>query len=159
MPKKRKPRRVSFIPEVTYFKPQSVPLSMLKEVSLTIDELETIRLTDLEGLEQIVAAKKMKISQSTLQRVLKEAHKKIAEALVRGKAIRVEGGEVIMPRFGRGAGRGRGRTRMGGPYAAGPSGTCVCTNPKCKKTVPHQAGVPCYQVKCPKCGSPMIRRP
>lgn len=64
-----------------------------------------------------------------------------------------------MPRLGRGMGRGGGRGRMGGPYAAGPLGTCVCTNPECKKTVPHQAGVPCYQMKCPKCGSPMVRRP
>jgi len=148
------------MPAVTYFKPRGVPLSSLKEVSLTIDELEAIRLADLEDLEQTVAAKKMKISQSTLQRILKEGHKKIAEALVLGKSIKVEGGEVVMPGFGRGFGRGQGRGqgRMGGPFAAGPGGSCVCTNPECKKEVPHQAGVPCYQMKCPKCGSPMIRK-
>jgi len=64
-----------------------------------------------------------------------------------------------MPRLGRGVGRGRGRGRMGGPYAAGPLGDCICTNPECKTVVSHQAGVPCYQLKCPKCGSPMVRRP
>jgi len=158
MVRKKKPRQVNFMPEVTYFKPRGIPLSILKEVSLTIDELEAIRLTDLEGLEQIAAAKKMKISQSTLQRILKEVHNKIAEALVKGKAIKVEGGEVIMPGFGRGAGRGKGRGRMGGPFAAGPGGFCICSNPECKNEVSHQVGVPCYQMKCPKCGSPMVRR-
>ena len=67
-----------------------------------------------------------------------------------------------MPRFGRGIGlgrgRGRGRGRMTVPFAAGPGGICICTNPKCKNEVAHQAGVSCYQVKCPKCGSPMVRR-
>jgi predicted DNA-binding protein (UPF0251 family) len=158
MSRKRKPRRINFIPEVTYLKPQGISLSSLEEVNLTIDELEAMRLTDWQGLEQIKAAKKMKISQSTLQRIVKQAHKKIAEALVLGKAIKVEGGEVIMPGFGRGLGRGGGRGRMGGPFAAGPGGTCVCTNPECKNEVSHMAGQPCYQIKCPKCGSPMIRR-
>lgn len=65
-----------------------------------------------------------------------------------------------MPRFGRnfGAGRGGGRGRMGGSFAAGPGGLCVCTNPGCRNEVTHPAGVPCYQMKCPKCGSPMIRK-
>ncbi|MHA1208451.1 MAG: hypothetical protein ACTSSA_00550 [Candidatus Freyarchaeota archaeon] len=56
---------------------------------------------------------------------------------------------------GRGRGRGGGRGRMGGPYAAGPGGVCVC--PSCGHTVPHQAGVPCTTVSCPKCGTRMIR--
>ena len=57
---------------------------------------------------------------------------------------------------GRGRGRrGGGRGRMGGPYAAGPGGICVC--PSCGNTVTHQAGVPCTTVTCPKCGSKMTR--
>jgi len=65
-----------------------------------------------------------------------------------------------MPRFnGRGFGIGRGgRGRMSGPLAAGPGGACICTNPSCKNEVIHAAGVPCYQMKCPKCGSPMVRK-
>ena len=62
---------------------------------------------------------------------------------------------------GRGGGRGlprNGRGRMGGSQQAGPSGTCVCTNPSCQNQVSHQSGVPCYKLKCPKCGSPMIRQ-
>ncbi|PIQ98493.1 MAG: hypothetical protein COV64_01000, partial [Candidatus Nealsonbacteria bacterium CG11_big_fil_rev_8_21_14_0_20_39_9] len=53
------------------------------------DELEALRLCDLENLEQTEAAKKMKVSQSTLQRILTSAHKKIAEALIEGKAIKI----------------------------------------------------------------------
>ena len=84
-----KPRRVFFDPNITYFKPRAVPLSELEEVSLTIDELEALRLCDLRNLEQTEAAKKMKVSQSTLQRILTAARRKIAEALSEGKAIKI----------------------------------------------------------------------
>ena len=58
---------------------------------------------------------------------------------------------------GRGAGGGQGGGgRMGGPQAAGPGGTCVC--PQCGTTVPHDRGVPCAQMKCPKCGAAMARQ-
>jgi len=84
-----KPRRVLFDPNVVYFKPRAVPLSMLEEVDLNADELEALRLCDLKDLEQKEAAKKMKISQSTLQRILTSARKKVSEALVEGKAIKI----------------------------------------------------------------------
>ena len=84
-----KPRRVTFDPNVTYFKPRAVPLSILEDVDLGVDELESIRLCDLQELSQIKAAKKMGISQSTLGRILISARKKIAEALVEGKAIKI----------------------------------------------------------------------
>ena len=166
MPRKIKPRQVAFQPETTYFKPRGVALSSLKEVNLSFDELEAIRLVDLEEMDQVSAAKKMAVSQSTLQRTLVRARKKVAQALVEGQAIKIKGGEVIMVGFGRGRGQGggrgpstgSGRGRMGGSFSAGPGGVCVCTNPDCQHEMAHQAGVPCYQVKCPKCGSPMIRR-
>lgn len=85
-----KPRFVKFNPNVTYFKPRAIPLRELEEVELSIDELEAIRLKDLEGLEQEKAAKKMKISQSTFQRILARARNKVAQALIKGKAIRIE---------------------------------------------------------------------
>ncbi len=85
-----KPRRVAFNPNVTYFKPRAVPLSELEEVDLNIDELEALRLCDLKNLNQEQAAKRMKISQSTLQRILTSARKKIADALIHGKAIDIE---------------------------------------------------------------------
>ncbi len=84
-----KPRRVLFDPDVVYFKPRAVPLSLLEEVDLSIDELEVLRLCDLKDLEQKEAAKKMKVSQSTLQRILTSARKKITEALIEGKAIKI----------------------------------------------------------------------
>ncbi|MBL7155098.1 MAG: DUF134 domain-containing protein [Candidatus Portnoybacteria bacterium] len=84
-----KKRLIRFNPNVTYFKPRAVPLAILEEVDLTMDELEVIRLCDFRNLDQITAAKKMKISQSTLQRILTSAHQKIAEALIKGKAIRI----------------------------------------------------------------------
>ena len=89
MARPTKPRRVLFDPDVVYFKPRAVPLSMLEEVDLSIDELEALRLCDLKDLEQKEAAKKMKISQSTFQRILTSARKKTAEALTEGKAIKI----------------------------------------------------------------------
>ena len=84
-----KPRRILFDPDVVYFKPRAVPLSMLEEVDLSMDEMEALRLCDLKKLEQTEAAKKMKVSQSTLQRILASARKKVALALVEGKAIKI----------------------------------------------------------------------
>lgn len=84
-----KPRRLCFNPGVTYFKPRAVPLSLLKEVDLRHDELEVLKLCDCEGMEQKEAARKMNVSQSTLQRTLASARQKVAEAVVKGKAIRI----------------------------------------------------------------------
>ncbi len=69
---------------------------MLEEVILTVDECEAIRLADLEGLYQEQAAEKMKVSRQTFGRMIEAAHRKIAEALVKGKALRIEGGEFEM---------------------------------------------------------------
>lgn len=89
MARPTKPRRVSFEPDVVYFKPRAVPLSMLEEVDLSLAEVEALRLCDLKNLDQAEAAKRMKISQSTLSRILISARKKIAEALTEGKAIKI----------------------------------------------------------------------
>ena len=85
----RKSRRIGFNPDITYFKPQGIPLMKLEEVNLEHDELEAIRLKYLEKLDQHTCAKKMKISQSTFQRILCSANQKTAEALINGKAIRI----------------------------------------------------------------------
>lgn len=89
MPRPIKPRKIKFDPNVTYFKPRAVPLSKLEEVDLTADELEAVRLHDLGDCNQTSCAKKMKISPSTFQRILASAHRKIAEALIEGKAIKI----------------------------------------------------------------------
>jgi len=88
-----KRRFISFNPNVIYFKPRAVPLSMLEEVDLSMDEMEALRLCDYKNLEQTEAAKKMKVSQSTLQRILSSARQKVAEALIKGKAIKINKGK------------------------------------------------------------------
>jgi predicted DNA-binding protein (UPF0251 family) len=96
MPRPPKYRRVGFIPGVTYFKPAGVPLRVLEEARLSVEEIEAIRLKDLEGLEQEEGARKMNISRPTFQRVLTSARRKIADALLNGKSIRIEGGNFEM---------------------------------------------------------------
>lgn len=85
-------RYVCGCPRADYFKPAGIPLSDLAEVGLTVDELEAVRLADLEGLYQEEAAKKMKISRQTFGNIIESARKKNADALVNVKAIRIEGG-------------------------------------------------------------------
>lgn len=152
MSRPRRHRKVRFLPEVNYFKPAGVRMSEIEYSILTVDEFEAIRLKDLEGLQQEEAAKKMNVSQPTFFRLLNSARKKIADAIVNGKAIKIEGGVYKMVGISRGRG---GRGRMRGQFAAGPGGYCVC--PKCKHKVPHRVGVPCYNIKCPNCSSPMTR--
>jgi predicted DNA-binding protein (UPF0251 family) len=79
-----------FKPNVYFFKPQGIPLRMLEEIVLLSDELEAVKLYEVDGFEQIKAAQKMKISQPTFARLLGSANKKIAEAIIHGKAIRIE---------------------------------------------------------------------
>ncbi len=90
MPRPKIRRCCRFRPCVCYFKPRGIPLRHLEEVVLDPDELEALKLHDVDDLEQIDAAKKMKISQPTFARILNSAYKKIAEAIIKGKAIRIE---------------------------------------------------------------------
>ena len=96
MPRPVKWRRVAFLPQVNYFKPAGIPLRALEEISLSVEEAEAIRLKDIEGLEQEKCADRMHISRPTFQRVLSAARQKIADALLNGKAIRIEGGNFAM---------------------------------------------------------------
>jgi len=122
MPRPFKCRRVFGTPGADYFKPRGIPLSDLQEIGLTIDEFEAIRLADLEGLYQEEAAKKMNISRQTFGNIVAAARKKIADALVNGKALKIAGGTYVQQPHpfppdvpgGFGGGRGRGRCRRGG---------------------------------------------
>lgn len=124
-------RRVEYMPHCTFFKPAGIPLYRLEEVSLGVEEVEAIRLKDLEGLEQEECADRMGISRPTFQRLLTGARAKIAEALVKGKAIRVEGGyfQLITRRM-------------------------QCT--ACKNEWEEPRGNPETET-CPKCGSAEIK--
>ncbi|RLJ07322.1 MAG: hypothetical protein DRP13_04015 [Candidatus Aenigmatarchaeota archaeon] len=100
MPRPRMCRRVWFDPRVRFFGPRNVESAL--EVVLSIDEFESIRLRDFENLNQTESAEKMGISQPTFQRIYDSARKKIADALVNGKVIRIEGGNyMLMKCFGR----------------------------------------------------------
>ena len=128
-------RRIGFTPDATYFKPAGVPLRALEEMVVTLDEVEALRLADLNGLYQEKAAEQMKVSRATFARIVESARRKVADALIHGKALRLEGGTIIvkgdtnMPaqdgkgpnQEGRGLGRGpcgcgqrRGRCQGGG---------------------------------------------
>jgi len=92
MPRPKKSCKVAFLPYATYFKPAGVPLRLLDEVCISIEEMESLRLRDIENLDQEQCAKYMNISRATLQRILESARKKIAVSLLGGKAIRIDGG-------------------------------------------------------------------
>lgn len=96
MPRPVKSRRVSSIPKINYFKPAGIPMRELEEINISIEEAEAIRLKDLESLEQEKCAGMMSISRPTFQRVLESARRKLADALLNGKAIRIDGGNFEM---------------------------------------------------------------
>ena len=126
-----KPRLVREAPKADYYKPRGIPLVELEEVVVTIDELEALRLVDLEGMYQEKAAGEMGVSRQTLQRMLTESRAKVIEALVCGKALRIEGGSYIMR-------EGSGQYRCG----------------RCGDSVPPGYGRRGKGWKCPKCDTP-----
>jgi len=85
-------RHVKLIPGVTYFKPRGIPMALLEEVKLTVDEFEALRLADLEAFSHERAVEKMKISRATFGRIIEKARQKMVDAIVNGKAILIEGG-------------------------------------------------------------------
>lgn len=156
----RRKRMIRFLPEINYFKPAGIPLRELAEEILALDEVEAIRLSDLEDLDQEEAAEKMQISRITYLRILHSAHNKVAKSLIYGKAIRMEGGDIIMPNFDGTGPRGQGsmtgrRAGLGRGQGQGLGGTSECVCPSCGEKTPHARGIPCARAKCPKCGTPM----
>jgi len=85
-------RRVEFAPKCQRFRPQGVNPAALEEVFLGLDELESLRLAELEGLYQEEAAARMDVSRPTFSRIIESARRKVADAMVNGKALRLEGG-------------------------------------------------------------------
>jgi predicted DNA-binding protein (UPF0251 family) len=133
MTRPRCQRHVGQAPAAAYFKPRGIPLIDLEEVVLTLDELESIRLADLEKLYHEAAADRMKISRATFGRILESARGKVADALLNGHALRLKGGDVVMY-----------ETR-----------TFVCNECGHRWSLPHGTGRP---VECPDCRSANIQR-
>lgn len=121
-------------PSATFFKPRGIPLNALEKVTLAVEELEALRLAELENLEQEKAAATMNVSQPTLHRILASARAKVADALVNGKAIRIEGGDYVIAKG----------ERLFRCYE--------CLN---EWQEPYGTGRP---EKCPKCGGANIHR-
>ena len=124
MPRPFKPRRVSSLPRYTYFKPTGIPMPLLEEVVLTVDEVEALRLKDIEKLEQHECAERMDVAQSTLQRILVSAREKLTRAIIEGKALRIHGG----------------------PYALSSDQVC----PRCRRHGRRVGNQASYE--CPECG-------
>ncbi len=126
-------RRIAFTPPCNLFMPADARCETAQEIMLTLDELEALRLADLEGLYQEEAAERMNVSRQTFARIVGSARKKVAQALLEGKALRIEGGivEVVtMRKF-------------------------VCLDCKKEWEVPYGTGRP---QACPQCGSGNIHR-
>lgn len=120
MPRPKKCRWISSQPGVTFFKPQGIPLRVLDHASVGMDELEAIRLADLESLSQEEGAKEMNVSRATFGRIVAQGRKNIADALIHGKAIRIEGGIVeLRPPVHHFGGRRGPHGRGGGPWRRG----------------------------------------
>jgi predicted DNA-binding protein (UPF0251 family) len=91
-----KPRKIAFMPENRYFIPLRKPMCRLEEVKIKLEEVEAMRLKDIENLSQEECAEKMHVSRQTFQLVIDEARRKVAEALTMGKAINIQGGSYTL---------------------------------------------------------------
>jgi predicted DNA-binding protein (UPF0251 family) len=96
MGRPKKCRWVEIEPGVTFFKPRGIPLRSLQQIVITVDELEAMRLADFLEMTQEEVAQKMQVSRPTVTRMLSRAHRAVAEALVHGKAICIQGGDYCV---------------------------------------------------------------
>ena len=114
MPRRRKLRMVQGGPMANMFRPEGISEGQIKEVVLPVEGLEALRLSDLEKLDHETAAARMQVSRQTFGRVLSEARERVAEALVMGKLIRIQGGSYALTGLPRGGAGGPGRRRRRG---------------------------------------------
>jgi uncharacterized protein len=108
MPRPKCHRNICGMPDKNYFKPRGIPTVDLEEIILHLDEFEAIRLADYEQLYQEEASERMNISRQTFGRIIDAAHKKIADVLLHGKALKIESGEVKLDEK-KSCGHGKGR--------------------------------------------------
>jgi len=141
MGRPHKERRVEQLPPVTHYKPAGIPLRSMEEITLTIEEMEAIRLADVEQLDQATAAERMEVSRPTFHRIVNAAHQKIATALWQGYALRVEGGTFRIAH----------RRQQGLRHF-------LCHACGHKWTLPHGNGQRCHALMCPACQSASVSR-
>lgn len=96
MPRPKCRRHICGTPDKNYFKPRGIPAADLEEITLQMDEFEAVRLADYEQLYQEEAAARMGISRQTFGRIIESAHRKIADAIIHGKALKIEDGDAKM---------------------------------------------------------------
>ena len=120
-----------------FFKPRGIPLRELEKECLSVEELEALKLADIEGLYQEDAAERMEVSRPTFQRVLKSARGKVARCLVEGKALGIEGGNYVL------AGEGK---------------TFECLSCEHRWEESFGSGVRACETVCPQCGQMTVRR-
>jgi uncharacterized protein len=186
MPRPKRMRRIDTPPVMAGFKPFGIPMGQVSRVMLLYEEYEAIRLADHEHLTQEEAAERMQVSRPTFTRIYEKARKTVAEALVECKAIIIEGGSAEFReewyrcgdchRVFRGSGKKQhhcidcdsdntdaiNQTNKNSNTmdtmnegGLGREGYCIC--PHCNQRVPHQAGIPCRDLRCPECGKRMVR--
>ena len=180
MPRPKRKRNVTHPPVMEGFKPFGIPMTDLEPVVLLFEEYEAIRLLDHQGLTQLEAAREMAVSRPTMTRIYEKARRTIAQALVEGKAIFIEGGDyrtddlwyrcehchklLISEKSLTSCAYCKSdeiRSLNDNPQTKGQEhgeenpGFCIC--PHCNTKVPHQRGVPCRERNCPECGKIMIR--
>lgn len=150
MPRPKRERKIFSLPLIKGFRPFGNKGVEVETLTLLFEEYEAIKLADYNLLNQEEAAKKMDISRPTFARIYENARQKIALALVEGKAIVIEGGNVSLNNEAT-------ELSSGNKYTIefGKGGFCICL--KCDIRIPHQTGKPCRNELCPNCGKNMIR--
>jgi len=141
MVRPHKERRIEQMPTVTHYKPAGIPLKNIDEIVLAFEEMEALRLADVEQLDQGAAAERMGISRPTFHRLINKAHQKIATALWQGMALRVEGGSFRMDH------RHKDGLRQ-----------FICKQCQHRWAVPHGTGQSGKDMTCPSCDSNEVRR-
>lgn len=125
MGRPKKCRWVENEPGVTFFKPRGIPLRSLQQIVITVDELEAMRLADFLEMTQEEVAQRLQVSRPTVTRMLSRAHRAVADALVHGKAICIQGGDYRVGQPCRQCGHWAGQ-ELGDPAAEG----CSCPGPE-----------------------------
>ena len=141
MVRPHKERRIQQLPPVTHFKPIGVPMRDLEEVVLTFEEMEAVRLVDVEQMDMEEAAVNMAVSRPTLQRIVSKARQKIATALWQGKALRIDGGTFRVEHTHHDSMR---------------EFNCLACDHHW--AVPHGTGQRGREMTCPTCQSDQVRR-